>query len=374
MRVVLIGPSYPFRGGIAHYTTLLYRQLKQRHAACLLSLKRQYPRWLYPGASDRDDSVLTIQEEGAERVLDPFDPFSWLRTARMARAFDPDWLIFPWWVSLWAPAYLTIARIVKRRTMVLYLVHNVAPHEARFYDRWLSRAALAQGDAFIVHSAADEDKLKELLPGARVRRAVHPTYEVFRQAQLGQVEARARIGAVGDMLLFFGFVRPYKGLTDLITALPHIVEKHPLQLWIVGEFWQDEEGIRQQITDLGMEQWVRLENRYVPNEQVGLYFAAADAVILPYTSGTGSGIAQIAFGHEKPVVATRVGDLPDVVEDGVTGFLTPPRDPAALARAALAIYDKSGEEWAAAIRARRERFSWERLAECIEALAAEAAA
>jgi glycosyltransferase involved in cell wall biosynthesis len=374
MRVALIGPSYPFRGGIAHYTTLLYRCLKSRHDVRFLSLKHQYPQWLYPGTSDRDGSAFTIQEEGAEHMLDPFDPLSWVRTGQAVRDFDPDCVILPWWVSLWAPAYLTIARIVKARARMLFLVHDVFPHEVHIYDQWLARHVLAQGDAFIVHSAVGEEKLHKLVPGAKVRRTVHPTYEVFRQAQISQAEARARIGAAGDMLLFFGLVRPYKGLNDLIAALPRIVEKRPLQLWIVGEFWQDEGVFRRQIADLGMERWVRMINRYVPNEQVGLYFSAADAVILPYTSGMGSGVAQIAFGHEKPVVATRVGDLLEVIEDGITGMLTPSHDPAALAGAALAIYDKSGEEWAAAIRARRERFSWERLAECIEELAAEVGA
>jgi len=376
VRIVLIGPSYPFRGGISHYTTLLYRHLKRRHEVRFLSLRRQYPRWLYPGSSDRDQSDFAIREEGTEYVLDPANPWTWLQTIDRACDYRPDLVILPWWVSFWAPSYMTILSIAKRCTQahVLYLCHNVVPHEAGGLDRWLTRWALRYGDYFIVHSAQDQSNLQHLLPQARVCRTVHPTYDVFRRQEITQGEASRRLGTPGDMLLFFGFVRPYKGLEYLISAMRLILVAREVHLWVVGEFWQSVEMYRSQIESLGLEERVHIVNRYVPNEEVGLYFAAADAVVLPYLSGTGSGIAQIAFGYEKPVVATTVGDLPEVVEEGKTGFIVPPANAEALAKAVLAIYEKSGEEWAANIRARRDRFSWDRLADCIENFVAGTAA
>lgn len=371
MRIVLIGPSYPFRGGISHYTTLLFRHLRRRHAVRFLSLRRQYPRWLYPGRSDRDTSEFIIQEPGTEQILDPANPWTWWQAARRARGFRPDLIILPWWVTFWAPCYATMLPLAKWRakTWVLYLCHNVTPHESRPYDRWLTRWALRQGDLFIVHSAQDRTNLLTLLPQARVRRTVHPTYDVFRRYDISKEEARARLGVAEDTLLFFGFVRPYKGVQHLIAAMPYILARRDVHLWIVGEIWKDAARYRAQIAQLGLEERVHMVDEYISNEQVGVYFAAADAVILPYISGTGSGIAQIAFGYERPIVATRVGDLPEIVEEGETGFIVPPGDPQALAEAALAIYRKTGEEWSAAIRARRERFTWDRLVECIEELA-----
>lgn len=373
MRVVLIGPSYPFRGGISHYTTLLYRHLRRRHEVRFLSLRRQYPRWLYPGRSDRDESAFAIREEGSEALLDPLNPISWWRTADAASAFRPQLLILPWWASFWAPCYIAIATWVKRTVgcPVLYLCHNVVGHDAKRHDRWLAHRALSCGDLFIVHSAQDERYLRTLFPRATVRRALHPTYDVFRQGGLPKEEAKRRLGARTDLVLFFGFVRPYKGLGHLLDAMPRVLASRDVQLWVVGEIWEGADKYRARIRELGLEGHVHLVDRYVPNEEVSLYFTAADAVVLPYISGTGSGVAQIALAHERPLVATTVGDLAEVVEEGRTGYLVPPGDPAALAQAILRIYEQPGDYWAKNIRDRMDRFAWEHLVERIEELAEE---
>ena len=373
MRIVLIGPSYPFRGGISHYTTLLFRHLRRRHEVRFLSLTRQYPAWLYPGPSDLDQSEFTIQEDGTERVLDPSNPITWAQAIHRTRQFRPDLIILPWWVAFWAPSYGTMVPLAKlgTRAKVLYLCHNVTPHEHKKYDKWLARWALRHGDCFIVHSEQDQQHLLHLFPNACIRRTVHPTYDVFNRYDITMAEARARLGVEGDMILFFGFVRPYKGLHYLIEAMPHILKERDVHLWIVGEFWQDADTYQRQIQALGIGHRVHVRNQYVSNEEVGVYFSAADAVILPYISGTGSGIAQIAFGYERPIVATSVGDLAEIVEEGQTGHVVPPAAPEALAQAALAIYHQPRQAWEANIRARRDRFSWANLAQCIEALAAE---
>jgi len=186
-----------------------------------------------------------------------------------------------------------------------------------------------------------------------------------------------RLGLRGPTLLFFGFVRPYKGLADLLAALPVVLAQRRATLLVVGEFWEPLEAYQQQARLLGVEDAVRFVDRYVPNEEIPLYFAAADLVVLPYRSVTGSGVAQLALGCGRPVLATRTGCLEDVIREGQTGLLVPPANPAALARGILQFLALSPAERAAFsqhIAQDQERFSWQRLVGCIEELATEVGA
>ncbi|MFH0966033.1 MAG: glycosyltransferase, partial [Planctomycetota bacterium] len=171
MRITLIGPTYPFRGGIAHYTTLLFRELRKRHEVQLLSFRRQYPSWLFPGRSDRDGSGLVMEEPGAIPVLDSMNPVTWVEMFRRAREFRPEAVIVSWWVSFWAPQFLTITWLLDRLggANVLYICHNVVAHEDSALSRALTKAALATGRGFIVHSAQDEANLRRMFPGRAIR-------------------------------------------------------------------------------------------------------------------------------------------------------------------------------------------------------------
>jgi glycosyltransferase involved in cell wall biosynthesis len=370
-RICLIGPSYPFRGGIAHYTTLLYRALKARYDVKFYSFKRQYPQWLYPGRTDRDPSDFAIAEPGAEPLLDSLNPATWWRTAARIIADRPDLLIVPWWVSYWTPQFWTIVRRVRRATAarVLFICHNVIQHESRRWDRLCAKAVLKNGDYFLVHSEEDLANLKRMLPDAHVKKVFHPTYEVFNRRRVTKAEAQKQLGVSGRVLLFFGNVRPYKGLQHLLDAMPAITERLDVHLLVAGEFWRDKEQYLRQVRELGIEQNVTLVDRYIPNEEVGLYFAAADVVILPYVTATQSGIVQIAYGCDKPVIVTNVGGLPDVVEHGRTGFVVETEDATALADAVLAFYESdTARAMEQAIIEKREQFSWQRMVEAIDGL------
>jgi glycosyltransferase involved in cell wall biosynthesis len=373
LTIALVGPSHPFRGGVAHHTTLLYRHLAARHDVTFYAFQRQYPGWLFPGATDRDTSGAPLSAPGALPRLDSLNPLTWLGVARSIARARPRLVILPWWSSFWTPQFVTIATLVRRTpgTRVLGVCHNVVDHDERAFSRACARVVLCRMDDCLVHSAEDEARLRALVPGVRVTRAFHPLYDFVRVGALSQSQARARLGLSGDTILFFGFVRPYKGLDDLVQAMPRILERRKVTLVVAGEFWGGAEAFRRQVRDLGLEATIRCIDRYIPNEDVALYFSAADLVVLPYRSGTASGVAQMASGLDKPVVATAVGALGEVVEDGRTGYLVPPGRPDALADAIVRFFAEGrGPEFVANIRRVKQRFSWERLVDIIEEIAA----
>jgi glycosyltransferase involved in cell wall biosynthesis len=379
MRIVIVGPAYPFRGGIAHYTALLFSSLARRHEVKLVSLSRQYPRILFPGKRQTDRSRVRLEVPGAEPLVDSMNPLSWLRAARRIRAYKPDLVIIQWWHPFFAPAFRAIAGRCRKFARVVFLCHNVVPHETRGSMKSLTKWALSRGDAFIVHSQEDMLNLKAMIPGAQVRRARHPTYEVFAQGPLSELagrkaQAREELGLKTDenVILFFGLVREYKGLRYLVQAMPAILESVDATLIVAGEFYESFDKYVRLVRELSVENKVHLRNEYVPNENVAAYFLAADVVVLPYISATQSGIAQIAYGLDRPVITTNVGGLPETVKDGETGYLTPPLDSTAIAQAVVKFFkENKAEEFARNIRVFREVFSWDRMIETVEDLAGE---
>ena len=369
MRICLIGPSHPFRGGITHHTTLLYHHLRKKHQVSFFAFKRQYPRWFFPGRTDRDVSKMPLREDGAQHILDSINPITWWEVYRRVKREAPDLVIIPWWTSFWTIQFWTIATLVKRfsSAKILFICHNVVDHEHHVFAKRCARAVLSKGDHFFVHSENDARRLKQLLPTAETTHAFHPIYDFFKNGTLSKTEARSRLGLEGDSILFFGFIRPYKGVDHLLTAMPLILKQKRVTLLIVGEFWDGREAFAKKIRNLGLEDAVRVVDKYIPNEEVGLYFSAANLVVLPYVSGTGSGVIQIANALEKPVVATRIGSLAEVVEDGKTGYLVNPGDSKALAAAVIRFFEEEKEaEFVQNIRRAKRKFSWEQIVSLIE--------
>jgi glycosyltransferase involved in cell wall biosynthesis len=370
MRICLIGPSHPFRGGITHHTTLLYHHLRKRHQVSFFAFKRQYPRWIFPGRTDRDVSKKPLREDGAQHILDSINPITWWGVYRRIKKEASDLVIIPWWTSFWTIQFWTIATLVKRfsSAQILFICHNVVDHEHHVFGKRCARAVLSKGDHFLVHSENDARRLTEVLsPAAHITHAFHPLYDFFDDAPVSKAEARTRLGLEGDTILFFGFIRPYKGLDDLLKAMLLILKEKKITLLVVGEFWGGRRIFARQVKELGIEGAVRVFDRYLPNEEVGLFFSAADLVVLPYKSGTGSGIIQIAYGLEKPAVATRIGSLAEVVEDGKTGYLVNPGHPRALADAVIRFFKEQKEaEFVENIRRAKGKFSWDRLITLID--------
>ena len=374
MRVVLIGPVYPYRGGIAHYTAHLAQALREAgHFLLLVSFKRQYPQWLFPGQSDRDPSSHPLKVQGAQYWIDPLNPFTWLTTFRRIRAYGPQAIIQQWWTPFWAPVWFALGawNSLCGRSPLIVLCHNVLPHESHWWDAGLAKIVLRWGTGFITQSLAEKDLLLRLLPGARAVVCPHPAYDLLADQRLPREQAREQLRLPEDapVLLFFGIVREYKGLLDLLTALPQVRERlGDVLLVVAGEFWDDAGPYRRAIRRLGIEDAVVLDARYIPNEEVAVYFSAADLLVAPYRRVTGSGTVQLAVGFGLPVVTTRVGGL---AEDGRDNdeMLVPPADPKALAEAIIAHF-RSLETCQSSVP--KKRRSWEQVVAAVEDLAREA--
>ena len=375
MRVALLGPTHPHRGGIAHYTTLLARSFAKSHETHIVSFTRLYPGILFPGATQFDRSAeALLPPVEPERLLDSVNPLTWRRAGMRLKALDPDILIVPWWHPFFGPSLGTAARIAKHggRPKRIFLTHNVEPHEATPVDRWLAGYGLGAADGFLVHARAEGERLR-LRAGARpIRVHPHPSYEFFSERGPTRDAARAAIGARGRVILFFGYVRAYKGLGDLLEALRLARGDAWDQLYVVGEFYEPRASYDAALRDPALAGKVTVVDRYVANEEVATYFAAADVVALPYRSATGSGIAQVAFGAGVPVIATRTGGLEDVVADGISGLLVQPSDPKSLARAIERYFDQDlGPRLREGVAAARGQFTWDALREALISLSEE---
>lgn len=332
-RICLLGPTYPYRGGIAHYTTLLAQQLRQENEVLFISFSQQYPQWLFPGESDRDPSQRPLTTP-AEYLLNPLNPLSWWQTWWRIRAWQPSTVIIPWWHPFFALVWGILGRAIKRlgnKPALIFICHNVLPHEETFLARIALRFALAAGDGYVVHAESEAKQLRTLFPQAKVRVNPHPTY-----APLGDAKrpfSSLPLPEERPVLLFCGLIRPYKGLDILLQALPLVLQQRPVHLAIVGEFWKNKAEYEKQIETLQLQEHVTIVNEYVANDLLATYILRADVVVLPYRSATQSGIVQMAFGLGTPVITTNVGGLPEVVENGRSGLVVPPEDPFALAEA-----------------------------------------
>ena len=242
-------------------------------------------------------------------------------------------------------------------------------HESHWIKKFLTRSVLRHGDLFVVHSSEDEKNLFTIFNTAKVQRSFHPTYDVFNQGEFDGAKLREQFGIKGNAILFFGFIKEYKGLKYLLKSLPEVLSKVQVTLLVVGEFWKDKKEYISLIDQLGIEDNIVLVDKYVPNEEIGDYFSAADLVVQPYISATGSGVIQTAFGFNKPVVATTVGSLPEVIEDRKTGYLVPPKAPHEIARAIIEFFCEGNKQaFYENIERAKYKFSWNRMVDVIEEL------
>ena len=363
MRVCLVAPVPPFRGGIAKYCYSLAKELEKRHELLLLSYQRQYPELLYGKKSQIDPDLaqeaIVNEFENVTFDIDSVSIVSWFKTASTIAAFQPDLVILPWWVTYWTPLYLyLIGTLRKKGIRVLFICINVFEHEDTALKNFLTKIVLKRVDSFIVHSELEQGELLAINPRAQTRKHLLPLF------QYQATTAAARDTAL--RLLFFGFVRPYKGLDTLLKALA-ILRDRDISLKVVGEFWNDKQHYLDLIDRLQISGRVEIVDQYVPDSEMSQYFTWADLVALPYKKTKTSGIIATAYGFKKPVLATNVGGFHEVIQDGRTGKIVDSDDPQAFADGLLWFQANRQIDFATNIAAfAAEKMSWSSLVDALE--------
>lgn len=316
-RVVLVGPVPPYRAGIAYCTMRLAQELN----ADVISFKRQFPKRFYPGSSDVDPTLPRF--EGARFLLDIINPLTWLRTAWTLRRENPDAVILVWWVWVWALPYLTLLALLPKHTRVVLQCHNIGDKEPAAWKRALTNLVLRRGDVLVVHAKSEAEDAKK-----RTRKPIVTTFLPVHElggAVPSRAEARKRLGLQGNVALFFGHVRPFKGLDIALRAWPLL--QMDVTLVVAGEAWWKGEAEYRALAQ-GLKN-VRLDFRFIPDAEIATYFAAADVVLAPYRIEAQSGVALTAFHFARPVIASDAGGLPEIIEPDM---LFPSEDHVALAR------------------------------------------
>lgn len=353
-RILIIGPVFPFRAGIAYCTT----RLAQEIGADVISFRRQYPRRFYPGGDDIDP---TLPRASADFSLDILNPLTWLRARLRLRQYDA--VIFVWWIWVWALPY-RVMMIGARR--VILQCHNIGEKEPVWWKRALANLVFRRADALVVHAKSEADEARKRTRAAIVQTFL-PVHELGREIP-SRSEARRNLGLDGNLALFFGHIRPFKGLDIALAAWPRL--KSSATLLVAGEPWW-RTAVSAVLTAEGHSPPppnVRFDLRFIPDSEIATYFAAADVVLAPYRSEAQSGVALTAFHFARPVIATAVGGLPEIIDDR-NGLLVSPEDPAALAAAIDEFFirrDRGAMERAAAESAKR--YSWAEYARVLERL------
>jgi glycosyltransferase involved in cell wall biosynthesis len=369
-RIALLGPLHPWRGGLAQYLQLLGEALQAHAEVRAVTFTRQYPDFLFPGTSQLDPDA-PLPRFPSEAMLDSVGPWTWRKVAARLEAFAPAAVVLKWWMPFFGPSFASSVGPLRRRgTRIVLVCDNLIAHEPRFFDAAFSAWMMRNSDGYLVMSDAVERDLDRLKPGAIRRRVPHPFYAQFDRGRFTRESARERLGLQGDVALFFGYIRRYKGLDTLLAAWPLVRARRPgATLLVAGEAYEDTAEYRALAAATG-EGAVRWLDRYIPDDEVEALFRAADVAVLPYRSATQSGVTHVAYALGVPVIATRVGGIKETVREGETGLTCPPEDPGALADAIVRYFERGMRETMAPhLAALKAEHSWESLARsCVELL------
>ncbi len=372
MKVVIIGPAHPLRGGLATFNQRLAQQfIDEGHECSIVSFSLQYPAFLFPGttqySSDPPPGGIVIHT-----LINSVNPLNWLAVGNKIKSWKPDLIVVRFWLPFMGPALGTILRRVKsnRHTKVICIADNVIPHEKRIGDKPFTTYFLKACDAFITMS---EKVLNDLRIFERTKPAcqvTHPLYDNFG-AIISKEEARRLLGLDPHekIILFFGFIRQYKGLDLLLKAMAdERIRKAGIRLLVAGEFYEDDQPYHQIIKENHLEESLILRTVFIPDSEVRNYLCAADCVIQPYKNATQSGVTPLAYHFEKPMIVTNVGGLPSLVPHNKVGLVTEP-DPSAIADGILRFYQLGEDYFIPHLRNEKQKYSWSNLTRAIADLA-----
>ena len=325
VRIGIVGTTWPYRGGLAAFNERLARQfMAEGHEVQIFTFTMQYPDFLFPGKTQYSEAP-EPSDLSISRTVNSISPFSWLRTVRAIRRAGVELIVIKFWIPLMAPCLGTIARLCCRRGIrVVSILDNVIPHEPHFWDKWLIRYFIRSVDRFIAMSDSVREDCLKFLPASRqdcVALSPHPLYDNFGQP-VSKTEARQFLGLPQDqtILLFFGFIRDYKGLDLLMKAYKKVKNEH-LLLVVAGEFYNNGEQYKELERELDLEGMIAWHTDFIPDDKVRYYFSAADLIVQPYKTATQSGVTQIAYHFERPMLVTNVGGLAEIVPSGKVGYV-----------------------------------------------------
>lgn len=369
MKITLLGPAYPFRGGLATFNERLARQFSSEcKEVDIRTFKLQYPGFLFPGKTQYTDGP---PPEGIKivRELNSINPFNWLITGFKIRKEKADILLIRYWLPFMAPCLGTVARIVKsnKYTVIISVVDNAIPHEKRPGDIILTRFFMKSIDGAVVLSDSVQKDIESFRKDIPVCSTPHPLFDTYGK-KLNRNEALSALKLSPDnlYLLFFGFIRNYKGLDILIRAFSDSrLRGKNLKLLVAGEFYENAAPYRKLVKESGLENDIIFYDKFIADKEVGLFFSGADLVVQPYKTATQSGVTQIAYYFDKPMLVTDVGGLKEIVKHEKCGYVVEP-DPGKIADAIIDYFDNNRKiAFTECVKKEKERFSWNKMTDSV---------
>ncbi|MFM1876816.1 MAG: hypothetical protein RL266_2553, partial [Bacteroidota bacterium] len=368
------GPAFPLRGGIAQLNESLSAEFTvQGVENAIFSFYLQYPSFLFPGTTQTE----AVDRKGPDGVIirsiiSSINPISWWLAAREISQQQPDFVVVRFWLPFMGPCLGTICKWVKRKTglPIIGILDNVIPHEKRIGDRWFTQYFLSQCDGYVTMSSTVQEELKSFDTGKPSKLLYHPIYDHFGE-KVDKSFARKHLNLPEDqkIILFFGIIRKYKGLQLLLQALAKMENRKDVKLIVAGEFYEDRTVYTKLIDKLKLQDNVIVNARFVDKHKVKYYFSAADIVAQPYLSATQSGVTQIAYHFDTPMLVTNVGGLPEMVPHGKVGYVCQP-DADDIARSLTEFFEhQDATEFVSNIQEEKKRFQWDHFAKEIRVLA-----
>jgi glycosyltransferase involved in cell wall biosynthesis len=367
-KVIIIGPAHPLRGGLATFDHRLARQfIDEEFDCCIYSFSLQYPSFLFPGKTQYSNEPPPVGIPIFSKI-NSINPFNWVAVGNALKKLQPDLIVVRYWLPFMGPTLGTILRRIKKNhhSRIIAITDNILPHEKRPGDISFTKYFLHSCDAYVTMSEKVMADLRRFEKSKPAKQVLHPLYDNFGEQMLKE-EARKKLGInVKDkIILFFGFIRHYKGLDLLLRAMAdERIRQSGIKLLVAGEFYEDEKPYREIINQLGIESALILRTDFIPDSEVRYYLSAADAVVQPYRNATQSGVTPLAYHFEKPMVVTNVGGLPALVPNERAGLVAEP-DPASIASSILRFYQLGEDFFIPHLRTEKLKYSWHSLVESI---------
>ena len=361
-KIIIIGPAYPLRGGLASFDELFCQALTaQGHEASIISYSLQYPSFLFPGTTQYHTTGAAPKGVTIHTLINSVNPLSWLKTARFINAQQPHLIIIRYWIPFMGPALGSICRMLNKSINVMAITDNVLPHEPRVGDKLFTRYFVNGCKAFVTMSEAVMHDLLKFTNTPHRKRLLHPLYTDFGEP-IPQHEARAKLGIGADdkVVLFFGLIRHYKGLDMLLEAMAdERIKTQNIKLIVAGEYYEDEAPYNALIKASNNSSNILLHTRFIPNDEVKVFFSATNLVALPYRNATQSGVTQVSFHYETPTIVTNVGGLAEIIPDGKCGYVCAP-NATAIADAIVNYFTLNKQaEFTQGMKEEKKKYEWE---------------